>query len=211
MIKVIALFICMLFVNVSFSEDKQYRNSLGWDDGLSYRYNFQNHFFLGMSIFGSYNKNLGYNSYINQSQSQPSYSNATNDSVNTYDVNFNIKFGRELLAVKWMKVNFFISPYVDYYWKDSKYDNVYGKYEYKIYLLGGTIGFEPAFTLFGRFTFGSKFGLDCNYQRTKNTSIQVSSNSSQTSEANSDVRNYNFKIFGTNFSTNLHLFGLLNF
>lgn len=213
MVKVITLFVCMLFV-ISYSEDKQYRNSLGWDDGLSYRYNFKSHYFLGMSILGSYNKELGYdfNSYQYQSQSlSPTLnSNKTNDSVNTYDVNFNIKFGREILAVKWIKINFFISPYIDYNWQDQKNDNVYGKYDYKRYLLGGIIGFEPAFTVFGRFTFGSKFGLDCNYQRTKTNVLRIYSNS-QTSEMKADDKSYNFKVFGTNFSTNLHLFGLVNF
>jgi hypothetical protein len=211
MAKVITLLVCILFVNVSYSEEKQYRNSLGWDDGLSYRYNFKNHYFLGMSIFGSYHKKMGYNSNSFQYQPQESYYNTVSDSVNTYDVNFNIKLGREILTVKWMKVNFFISPYVDYTWQNRKNSNAVGKYEYKNYLLGGTIGFEPAFTLFRRFTFGSKFGLDCNYQRTESHDLQVYLNRSQTTESKSDDRDYNFRIFGTNFSTSLHLFGLVNF
>jgi hypothetical protein len=61
--------------------------------------------------------------------------------------------------------------------KYQKNDNVFGKYDYKRYLLGGIIGFEPAFTVFGRFTFGSKFGLDCNYQRTKTNILRIYSNS----------------------------------
>jgi hypothetical protein len=211
MAKVITLFVCLLFVNASYSEEKQYRNSLGWDDGLSYRYNFKNHCFLGMSIFGSYNKRMGYSSNSFQYQPQESYYNTTNDSVNEYAVNFDIKLGREILKIKWMKVNFFISPYIDYTWQNRKISNAIGKYEYKNYSLGGTIGFEPSFTLFGRFTFGSKFGLDCNYQRTESNDLQVYLSRGQTTESRSDVRDYNFRVFGTNFSTNLHMFGLVNF
>jgi hypothetical protein len=188
-----------------------YKNMLGWDDGIAYRRCFSKDIFAGISFMGGINKNDRYqygHSVYYRPDTQIVSSSTNVDTSIYYNARMTLLLGKTIIKEKWLYVNFFIFPYFTNYWSHgiARSQSSSRSWDYEI---GSSLGFEPSFTLFKRFVFGSKFGVECSYQRNGNNSTGNSSYSSY--DDKSDSHSYRFSIFGTNFSTNLSLFGYYRF
>jgi len=93
-----------------------------------------------------------------------------------------------------------------YDWRDS-WGTSPSNSQYRMYQIGSVFGFEPSFTVFDRFTFGSKFGIDCRYRKGGNDYH----NRSGIDYDKSKIKQYEVHIIGGNFSASMRLYGYYEF
>jgi hypothetical protein len=207
-----AFILIIAILNVTGGQpDNPRKNGIGWDDGLAYRRYLPRNFFVGLSVFGSTRQDDMYSrrsySVYSTSNQTSLYSESNNQNGKTYNGRIRFLSGKRVISRKLLSVNFIIFPYIIYEYQERLGDDIEVNY-LKRYWFGGMVGFEPSFTLFGRFTFGSKFGVDCSYMKNDE---QRKYTDNRTSSYKGNDKSYQFEIFGTNFSTNLRLYGYYEF
>ena len=185
---------------------KNFRNALGWDNGIAYRRYMKNGFFIGVSLQGSTSKSYDQADVVSYESGEDDVINHTkvNRSGVSYTTLANFQMGKKIIQHRWMAIRFLLYPEYEYRWYDSWGTAVQNRWQW-IFSAGGFIGFEPSFTVLQRFTFGTRFGLKGTYSWSK----QSSSSADKTSD---ETRNrYDVTIIGKDLSASMRLFGYYEF
>jgi hypothetical protein len=184
-----------------------YRNALGWDDGIAYRKNLRGGFYLGVSAMGSTTRSTRQNSLVpfetSDDDDTTPYKNSRSSTAR-HTIRLRFLTGKRIIRHEWMNVRFFINPEYSYQWTDSWGYSSENRGYWDFYA-GGTAGFEPSFTVLNRFTFGSRFGIRGIYRWAKNEDVSSSGLNEQ------NIESWQINCIGTDLFANVKIFGYYEF
>jgi hypothetical protein len=198
------------FIPVLFAQDQDsFKNSLGWESGLSYRRYVTRNSWIGVNLTGSYNNMLtkGTQFDSNVTVANDSISKHTTDYTDTnvsYSGTIKIEFGKEIFRYKKLNIDAFVAG--GYTLSGNKYYrggidtyslDTYSNEEPSQSVLA-IIGLEPKLFIWDRISFGTQFGFIYTYTYLKRNS-NYSNNYSTSINTSRDN--------GSSFTNNLKLFG----